>query len=272
MKNTGYLNIGPVKLKKTKAYGFISICFWLIIWEIASRIIHNTILLISPILVLTTLLDMMKTGEFYLELLISMGRILGGFFTGLILGICFAILAYKLEFISYLLKPIVSVIKATPVAAFIILVLIWVGSSYLVVVTSFLMVFPVIYSNVYQGLCQVQKEMLEMSQIFRLSLRKKIRYIYLPSLMPYLVVASTLSLGLCWKAGIAAEVIGIPKDSIGASLYNAKLYYDTNVVFAWTIVIIICSVCLEKLFVWLIRKGYQCLGGYLTNDRTKKGM
>ena len=267
MKNNKYIKLGPVKLKKTKAYGIVSICFWLILWEIASRFIDNSILMVSPKTVCTTLLELMKTGTFYIELLGSMGRILLGFFAGLILGVIFASLAYKFDFLSYLLKPIVSVIKSTPVASFIILILIWVGSSYLVVIIALLMVFPVVYGNMYQGFCQVKPEMIEMSKIFRLSYRKRVRYIYLPSLMPYLIVACTLSLGLCWKAGIAAEVIGIPNGSIGASLYNAKLFFDTNVVFAWTIVIIVCSVCLEKLFIRLIRKAYRCLGGYLDHDR-----
>lgn len=272
METKDVMKIGPIKVTKTKAYGIISICFWLILWELLSRFIDNTILIVSPVTVGTTLLDMMKTSAFYYELFSSMGRILGGFLGGLLLGVVLATLAYKSMFLSYLLKPIVSVIKSTPVASFIILVLIWVGSSYLVMVIALVTVFPVIYSNVYQGYCQVDKKMLEMGQIFRLSLKKKIRFIYLPSLMPYLLVACNLSLGLCWKAGIAAEVIGIPGGSIGAKLYNAKLYFDTNVVFAWTIVIIVCSVFIEKVFHWLLKTGYHCLGGNLSNDRTKKGM
>lgn len=263
MKNTEHINFGPVKLKKTKAYGVISICFWLILWELASRWIHNSILIVSPLEVVRTLFEMMKANTFYGELLGSMGRIIAGFMAGLVLGVLFATLAYKFEIVFYLLKPIVSVVKTTPVASFIILVLIWVGSSYLVVVIALLMVFPVIYSNLHQGLCQVSKQMIEMGQIFRLPWIRKIRYLYLPSLMPYILVSCNLSLGLCWKAGIAAEVIGMPSGSIGASLYNAKLYFDTNQVFAWTIVIICCSIVFEKVFLWLIRKGYQSLGGNL---------
>lgn len=262
----------PIKVDKTKAYGIISICFWLVLWELLSRWVDNNILIVSPLTVCATLLDMMKTSAFYKELFSSMGRILGGFLGGLLLGFILSTLAYKSAFIAYLLKPIVSVMKSTPVASFIILVLIWVGSSYLVLVIALLTVFPVIYSNVYQGYCQVDKKMLEMGQIFRLPKKKKILYIYLPSLMPYLLVACNLSLGLCWKAGIAAEVIGIPAGSIGAKLYDAKLYFDTNVILAWTIVIIVCSVLIEKVFLWLLKKGYRLLGGNLSNDRIKKGM
>ncbi len=272
MKSTQYIKLGPLKLKKSKAYGLVAICFWLMVWEVASRLIDNAILMVSPVQVFLTLMDMIKTAEFYHGLISTMGRILGGFFAGFVLGISLATLAYKYEIVAYLLKPINSVIKTTPVAAFIILILIWVGSSYLVVIIALLMVFPIIYSNIYQGYCQVQPEMIEMGRIFRLSFRRKIRYIYLPSLMPYLTVGSTLSLGLCFKAGIAAEVIGIPAGSIGANLYNAKLYLDTNIVFAWTIVIIVCSVWLEKLALFMIRKGYEHLGGKLNNDRIKKGM
>lgn len=271
MQKKDVIQLGPVKLKKTKAYGAISICFWLILWEVVSRCVDNTILMVSPVQVVTTLVDMTKTSEFYRELLSTMSRILGGFLVAVVSGVCLATISYKFEFVAYLLRPIVFVINSTPVASFVILVLIWVGSSNLVIVIAALMVFPVIYSNMYQGFLQVSKEMLEMSQIFRLSLGKKIRYIYLPSLMPYLIVACNLALGMCWKAGIAAEVIGIPMGSIGASLYNAKLYFDTNIVFAWTLVIILLSVFVEKLFVLCIRFVYKKLGGNLRSDRVKKG-
>ena len=77
--------------------------------------------------------------------------------------------------------------------------------------------------------------------------------------MPYLLTGCRLGLGLCWKAGVAAEVIGVPTGSIGEKLYHAKIYLNTPDLFAWTIVIILISFLFEKLFLGLVRKIMQAI-------------
>ena len=109
--------------------------------------------------------------------------------------------------------------KSTPVASFTILCLIWIPSRNLSVFISFVMVFPVIYTNVLEGILSTDPQLLEMAEIFRLPLSRRIRYIYLSQVMPYFRSACTISIGMCWKSGIAAEVIGMPKGSIGEKLY-----------------------------------------------------
>ena len=148
-----------------------------------------------------------------------------------------------------------AAIKATPVASFIILVLIWVPSRNLSVIISFLMVLPVIYTNVLNGIRSTDPKLLEMARVFRVPLIRRIRYIYLSQLLPFLRTGFSLSLGLCWKAGVAAEVIGIPKGSIGEKLYEAKVYLETADLFSWTLVIVLISVIFEKLFLRLIDRG-----------------
>lgn len=120
-----------------------------------------------------------------------------------------------------------AAVKAVPVASFIILILIWVPSRNLSIVISFLMVLPVIYTNVLNGIRSTDPKLLEMARVFRIPLFRRIRYIYLSQLLPFLRTGFSLSLGLCWKAGVAAEVIGIPKGSIGEKLYEAKVYLET---------------------------------------------
>ena len=150
-----------------------------------------------------------------------------------------------------LLAPAMAAVKATPVASFIILVLIWVPSRNLSVVISFLMVLPVIYTNVLNGIQDTDGQLLEMAGVFRVSRWKRIRYIYLSSVLPFFRAGCSLGLGLCWKAGVAAEVIGIPQGSIGEKLYEAKVYLETPHLFAWTVVIIILSILFEKVFLFL---------------------
>ena len=145
-----------------------------------------------------------------------------------------------------------TAIKAVPVASFIILVLIWVPSRNLSVVISFLMVLPIVYTNVLNGIRSMDGQLLEMARVFRVPLSRRIRYIYLSQLLPFLRTAFSLSLGLCWKAGIAAEVIGIPDGSIGERLYESKVYLQTADLFAWTLVIVALSIGFEKCFLWAV--------------------
>ena len=137
--------------------------------------------------------------------------------------------------------------KAVPVAVFAVLLLIWWGSSMLAVAICFLVVFPNIYLNTLEGLKSADRGLLEMAEVFRLPLGTQFFYIYRPALKPFLLSAFQLSLGMCWKSGVAAEVIGTPDHSIGGALYLAKIYLDTADLFAWTVVIVVLSVLFEKI-------------------------
>ena len=145
-----------------------------------------------------------------------------------------------------------AAVKAVPVASFIILALVWLDSRSLSFFIAFLMVFPPVYLNVLEGICQTDRKMIEMAKVFRVPLWRQIRGLYLPQVLPYFRTAVSLALGLCWKAGIAAEVIGLPGGSLGEHLYNAKVYFMTPDLFAWTAVIVTVSVVFEKLFLRIV--------------------
>jgi NitT/TauT family transport system permease protein len=145
-------------------------------------------------------------------------------------------------------------IKSIPVASFVVIALIWLSSQNLSSLISFLMVLPIIYTNVLEGIRSVDKKMLEMADVFQMTTRKRMRFIWLPSLKPFLLSAMKISLGLAWKSGVAAELIGIPEGSVGEELYYSKLYLDTESLFAWTVVIVVVSVLFEKLFLLLTKK------------------
>lgn len=215
--------------------------------------VGQSFLLPPPFDVLKTLFALCAEGEFYLSVLTSVGRIALGFFTGFLAAALLAPLSVRFRRVEELLAPLVFTVKTVPVASFIILVLIWISSRNLSVVIAFMMVFPILYTNIGTGIRNTDRELLEMAEVFRLSKRKLIRYIYLPQIMPLLDAGASLSIGLAWKAGIAAEIIGLPKNSIGEHLYHAKIYFETEQLFAWTIVIICLSVFFEKLFLSALR-------------------
>lgn len=189
----------------------------------------------------------------------SFVRIVSGYLLALVTGSILAAIAGRFRTVEIMLWPFVQTIKSVPVASFIILCLIWLSSGNLSVFISFLMVLPIIYSNMLEGIKSTNPKLLEMAWLFRVGTLKKIRYIYLPHLKPYITSACSVAIGLSWKAGIAAEVIGIPDGSIGEMLYESKVYYTIADLFAWTIVIILLSVLFEKLFLRVLKALYAAL-------------
>lgn len=233
-------------------YRLLAIIFWITVWHLASIIINKEMRLASPFAVIDTLFKLSSEFDFWISIFHSFYKIIYGFLLATIVGAILAVASFKSILCEEMISPILKIIKATPVASFIILALLWIKSQNLSILISFLMVIPLIYANILQGLRSTDYKLLEMAKVFQLSLLKRIRYIYIPSCFPYFISACSVGLGFCWKAGIAAEVIGLPNRSIGEQLYEAKLYLMTKELFAWTIVIILISVLFEEVVIKLI--------------------
>lgn len=235
------------------------VAFWLVIWHVASVAIGHDILLVSPIDAFARLGELAGEADFWASIAQSLSRIALGFLSATISGVLFAIAASRMTAIRDLLAPLVAAVKAVPVASFVILVLIWVSSEHLSVIISFLMVFPIVYTNMLEGIEQTDRRLLEMAEVFGVGAFDRVRFIYCSQALPYFQAACSLSLGMCWKAGIAAEVIGLPAMSIGEHLYEAKVYLDTADLFAWTIVIICISILFEKAFKKVLDCGVRAI-------------
>jgi len=244
---------GTIKEKytgKKQVTAVLVLVFWLGVWQISAILVGHDLLLVSPLDVVATLFSQMKEGAFWSTVSYSFLRIVSGFLLAIVIGIFLAVLSAANSVVKALLAPFFSVIKSIPVASFIILILIWAGSGSLSIIISFLMVLPVIYMNVLEGILHTDKKLLDMAKVFHVSFPKKLGAIYIPGVMPYFVSSCKIGLGLCWKSGIAAEVIGLPTGSIGERLYQAKIFLSTADLFAWTIVIVAVSYFFEKVFLW----------------------
>lgn len=225
----------------------------LLIWQLAAMWLNQKILLVTPGSAVRTLIDLIAEGSFWHTVWFSFSRIARGFLLGIFVGSLLAFCSVKSHFFEVLLWPFMSIVKATPVASFIILCLIWLDSRSLSVFICFLMVLPVVYTNLLRGMKHMDVKMKEMARLYRFSAGKRLMAVYLPQMKPYLLSAFEISIGMAWKAGIAAEVIGMPAGSIGRMLYLAKIYLSTSEVFAWTIVIVTISVVFEKAAVWILK-------------------
>jgi ABC-type nitrate/sulfonate/bicarbonate transport system, permease component len=230
----------------------LAVLFWLAVWHVVSGMLNSPILLPSPITVFETLALLVQSEPFWHTVLFSLIRVAVGFFAGAVTGLFCAVLAYNFKAVRTLLEPLFTVATAIPVASFIILALVWLNARSLSVFTSFIMVFPVVYMNCLKGLQATSVQLLEMASVFNVHLQDKVRYIYLPSLMPFFLSACKTALGLAWKSGIAAEIIGLPSGSIGERLYLSKLYLNMPEMFSFTIAVILLSICFEWVFLAII--------------------
>lgn len=231
----------------------------LALWQIAAMTVGIDILIVSPLKVIQRLGTIWLEEGFWKTIGFSFSRILWGFLLAFLLGIALALAAGRFPAVETLLWPYVVTIKSVPVASFIIISLIWLSSRQLSTFISFLMVFPMIYSNVLQGIKSTDGNLVEMAKLYKVPYFRRLTYIYLPSIEPYLISACSVSLGMSWKAGIAAEVIGVAGGSIGEKLYEAKVYFLTSDLFAWTVIIVLISVAFEKLFLLLLKGGFRRL-------------
>ncbi|MCH5205741.1 MAG: ABC transporter permease subunit [Oscillospiraceae bacterium] len=230
----------------------LSILFWLILWELLALKLNSKILLVSPLEVIKRLFELFVTGEFMKSVLFSAGRILLGFFLGLTVGCLLALAAGRVKVIRALFSPLISAMKSVPVASITILALIWAGSKNLSVFVSFLICVPIVCANMLEGIDNLDPKLKEMSRVFKIPLWKRFTGVYLSQLLPYFRSASRLAIGLCWKSGVAAEVIGIPDGSIGEKLFESKVYLETADLFAWTLAIILLSWLCERIFMLLV--------------------
>lgn len=248
-------------MKKDVLTRILAVLAALAVWQLAAMSVGSHILLASPWQALGRLLALLPTATLWRTVGCSFVRIAGGFLLALALGTALALAAYRWRMVETLLRPYVVVIKSVPVASFIILALIWMGSARLPLFISFLMVFPVIYGNTLQGLKSTDGQLLEMARLFRVPWARRLRCIHLPALEPFLLAGCSTALGMSWKAGVAAEVIGVVGGSIGERLYEAKIYLETADLLAWTVVIVAVSALFERLFLALLRRGFAALRG-----------
>lgn len=241
---------------KTKKFIFsiLAVAFWIFIWEICSLLVDNSYFLPGFFETLIELFSMFSEKTFYLRIVFTTLRVLAGLLIGILLGAFLAALSYKFPSVKIILTPLISIIKSTPVASLIILFWVALNGNSLSILIAVLMVMPIIWQNVLYSFSSVDKNLQEVCDIFEFSLKKRFKLLYFPVILKFFVPALITSTGLAWKAEIAAEIIVSTKISIGQAINDAKYNFDSPRVFAWTLVIIIFSICLEKTAKFLLTR------------------
>ena len=246
------------KLKLPRwSYAPLCVAFWVAVWWIAAALFQKPLLLPTPLATLKTLGALAATAEFYLTVLLSLSRILAGILLALAGGAALALLTVKSAFFHHLFSPLLTLFKATPVASVIFLMLLWMGRDNVPLWIAFMMAFPIVWSNVREGLLHANGQLLEMAKLFGVPKARVLFKLSLPALTPYLLSACRSAVALAWKAGIAAEVLCVPTRSIGRAIFEGKTYLMTEELFAWTLLVILISVLIEQGALLLLGKAQR---------------
>ena len=239
----------------------IPLAFWLGVWQLGALFMdwrtagHGSLLLPGPLEVAGRLWALMGQTPFWQAAGMSLGRIFAGFLLGAALGTLAAAATAAWAPAEWVLSPAVKVVRAVPVASFIVLVLLWApAAGWVPAIVSALMVLPVLWGNVTRGVAETDPGLLELARAYRFGRGKTLGLIYIPSVLPYFASGCATALGLAWKAGVAAEVLCLPRLAIGTRLYRAKITLETPDLFAWTVTVVVLSFLLERALGALLRR------------------
>ena len=226
---------------------------YLAIWEAVSLLVGKELLLPSPLSTLSRLAVLLTQGETWFYAGLTLLRIMTGYAVGVLLGVLLAVLTARSAFAEALLSPLRAIVKASPVTSFILLALLWLSSDMVPLVISVLMVVPMVWTATAEAILQTDPRLVEMGRLFGLTRWQIVKKVFVPSVLPQFLAACTTSLGFAWKSGVAADIIALPKQSIGYMLYQSKLRIETPDLFAWTLLIVALSMLLE----WLLVRGMR---------------
>lgn len=235
------------QLKKAALRAAVAV-FWLALWELAAFCVGKEVLLPTPVRTVERLFSLLGTSLFWRDCGFSVLRVTGGFIIGNLLGLALGWISFRSKTADMFFAPVLTAVRATPVASFIILALVWIGGGGVPLFIAALMSLPVVWAGVKTALEGVDRQLVEVADVYGANTRQKLSYLYAPLILPDYLSLSATALGLAWKAGVAAEVLAVSAKSIGRHIYESKLYLETADLFAWTLALILISLALEKLF------------------------
>ena len=224
-----------------------SLVFWVGLWQLASMAIGDEFFLPGPLPVLKEMLRLPGESAFFPALGMSVIRVLAGYIAGVLIGVILAVLTSLSPIVKGLFEPLLSVIRATPVVSFIILAFLLFDRSHVPSYIVILMVAPMIWANMSEGIGRVDKSLKEMVSLFRFKPLSALRHLWFPSLAPYFASSAVSAFGFAWKSGVAAEIICYPDVSMGKMIYNSRVALDSVSIFAITAYVIILSIIFEKI-------------------------
>ena len=233
-------------LYKNKIKQVLVISFWILAWQGIYMLINQPLLVPSPWMTIVAFGKIVVTSSTWKIVFFTAVKILIGYLIAVFLGVFSAVLAYRISMFEEIIRPIVLLTKSIPVASFIVVALAWLNAENISIFITAFVSFPMVYLQFYMSLKNTDKSILDMCKVFRVSSQKKIKYLYVPLILEKMQEVVVSTIGMAVRAAVAAELIGVPMQSIGEAIYKTKLYFDIAELFAWTILIIFLCLFMEK--------------------------
>ncbi|AOR24051.1 ABC transporter permease [Clostridium taeniosporum] len=230
---------------KNRIYILASCLFFLAVWQSLAIFINNDIYLPKIQQVLTEIINIVKKDDFNLMLMSSLYRSILCYILAIALAILLGVLTYMYPFFKYLLTPINSFAKTIPTMVLVVLVLVWFNKENTPFIVGFAITLPILYEGILGSLNSIDKKLIDMMDIYEVSIIEKIKTVYLPVIKFHLVSIFVSTFSLAFKVVIAGEVHGQPKYGIGSAIQLEKINFNTSGIFAWIVIIALLSLIFE---------------------------
>ncbi|MCE5346698.1 MAG: ABC transporter permease [Bacteroidales bacterium] len=243
-----------ISITKKRYLSLASVLFMLAVWKTLSVHFGSDFILPSPETTLIKTIKLFGDKIFLATIGTTILRGVIGFVISVILGIGIGVIAGINENFNAFIRPMLVVIRSTPVISLILLALIWLNPGLVPVFIGMLTMFPFICTNVSDGIRNVDRDLIEMATFYKVSQRRIVREVYIPAILPFIISGASSAMGIGWRAIITGEVLSQPKYGIGTVMQGAQTFLNVDAVIAWTILAVLISYGFEKTIRWSERK------------------
>ncbi len=234
--------------------GIISIVLMLFLWELASLRIGSEHILPGPLETFVSVFNLFMTEDFLFIVCYTIFRSVVGFLIAIVLGISLGIIAGLNQSFEAFMKPWIVLMRSVPVVSFILLALIWFTSGSVPIFIGILTMFPMIFTNIIEGMRNVDTKLIEMAKFYKVEQKRIVTEVYIPAIAPFVTSGISSAIGIGWRAIIVGEVLSQPEFGIGTSMHSAQSFLNVDVLIAWTFIAVMLSYVFEYLIKFMERK------------------
>jgi len=215
-------------------------------WTLLSRR-YGAYVLPTPWSVVTGFGEIVRSGEIWGHSAASLSRIAIGFGSAVVASLLMGLGAFVSRTARGVVDDLLAILNSTSVFVWIVISLIWFGlSNWAPIFTTFMITLPVVASNLVEGVASVDRRLLEMGEVYRLSPREQFTAIVIPSTLPYLVAGMKVGFGLALKVSVVAVIFGVTS-GIGYVMNYSREILATRMVFVWALVMILIMFATDKV-------------------------
>lgn len=226
-------------------YALISSIAILMLWWLGAMYLDNDIILPMPMDVLLKMQAQMASPDFYTIVFTTLIRSMQGLCIAFFIAMIGALCSYYSKILQALLAPIILLAKSIPNISYIIIILIWFSRETSATIITFLILFPMFYENFLQGAKAKDEKLHAVLHIYPISHIDQILHIDLPMMKPFIRASLSSGIGLAFKVGVMAEILGQVDQGIGRELQYCRIDLDMAGIFAWTLWIILLLMLLQ---------------------------